>query len=755
MKVLKFLSTAVLCSSLLMTSMAYAQIAPVGKGGLRTELNGSDRPTPKATYRTPEMAKRAVPTNQWYSSIMFLQWSEVIHAVPLTFKASAQGLEVGLPSKTIVPTERKDVEVHYPHFADLVLKPTAFAPQSALLAGYGDWSVDMDLAAGADALRATMLHGSPWVYAQVNRGGIALQLGKDGSARPWAEHPNVLRVRIGAKHFAAFAPKGTAWQQGSEGWGLNDFGAQPKQVAVASLPDDQLQTLQTYEGSAYLRIIDTRADYQIDRKAGLLKTTYNVTAQALPGHQATPMQGLYPHHYHQNPILTQPVVASLGSIRGPIKVIQSAQFQTQYRLNGFVPYWPGLPAGAAKDELRSFIKKDARRAQPMMLEIGKGPYWQGKGLQRIANVMSVAEHEDMKDVRDDLLAKIKERAEGWLSGKSSFNYFHHDKAFGTITSYPEEYDAVKDMNDHHFHYGYWIRAAAEIGLRDPNWIKPEQWGGMIDLLVKDIATAERGRADFPYIRNFDPYEGHAWASGVGTSPDGNNQESSSEAINAWTALMLWGTLTNNPALVDLGTYLYTTEIQAINHYWFDIHGITLPKEYMNVEVSMLFGGKLAHNTWWIDEPRQIHGINLLPFTTASTYLATSPAFVKRNLEALDIEIKIYEGRGKRAKPEDIWQDLFAKYLALVDAPGGIKRWDRYGSYELGDTRTHTFHWLQSLLRLGPPDLNVTADTPFYAVFKTSSGKKTYLVYNPGTAPIAVSFSDGKIVAAAPAGLSGH
>lgn len=170
---------------------------------------------------------------------------------------------------------------------------------------------------------------------------------------------------------------------------------------------------------------------------------------------------------------------------------------------------------------------------------------------------------------------------------------------------------------------------------------------------------------------------------------------------------------------------------------------------------MVFGGKLAHNTWWIDEPRQIHGINLLPFTTASTYLATSPAFVKRNLEALDKEIKIYEGRGKRAKPEDIWQDLFAKYLALVDAPGGIKRWDRYGSYELGDTRTHTYHWLHSMATLGPPDLTVTANTPFYAVFKPPSGKKTYMVYNPGTQGIAVKFSDGKTVTVAQQGLTVH
>ena len=59
-------------------------------------------------------------------------------------------------------------------------------------------------------------------------------------------------------------------------------------------------------------------------------------------------------------------------------------------------------------------------------------------------------------------------------------------------------------------------------------------------------------------------------------------------------------------------------------------------------MSMLFGGKYAHNTWWTDEPRQIHGINLLPITTASMYLGRDPAFILRNLEAMDKESEIFK-----------------------------------------------------------------------------------------------------------------
>jgi endoglucanase Acf2 len=234
---------------------------------------------------------------------------------------------------------------------------------------------------------------------------------------------------------------------------------------------------------------------------------------------------------------------------------------------------------------------------------------------------------------------------------------------------------------------------------------------------------------------------------------GNNQESSSEAVNAWAGVIMWGEIKGDKALRDLGLYLYTTEIGAINHYWFDIHGKVFAPEYKNVEVSQVFGGSYAHNTWWIDDPRQIKGINLLPLTTVSTYLGKSSEFVKRNVESLKPEIANWEARGKSIRPPDIWQDIFAQYLGLADPVAGLAKWDRWGSFELGDTRTHALHWLLSLNEMGTPDFSVTADTTLYSVFKRADGRKTYLAYNAGNSPISVKFSDGKSLSVAPGTLA--
>jgi hypothetical protein len=160
---------------------------------------------------------------------------------------------------------------------------------------------------------------------------------------------------------------------------------------------------------------------------------------------------------------------------------------------------------------------------------------------------------------------------------------------------------------------------------------------------------------------------------------------------------------------------------------------------------MVFGGKYAHNTWWIDEPRQIHGINLLPITTASNYLAADPEFVNRNLAALGPEMKVYADRGKHAQPDDIWQDIFAQYQAYVNPQDALSHWDRWGSFELGDTRSHALHLMAWLQEHGTPDLSVTADTTLFSVFKLPNGEKTHLAYNATNAPVTVHFTDGMVL----------
>jgi endoglucanase Acf2 len=731
---------------------ALAQPVTIGAATVFSTPRGGDRVVPKASLRTEAMLAQPAPTAQWYSTLLFNPKPEAIFVQPLTVKPTLTGLELSLPTKEVVPTERRDTEIRYQHKDPLVFSPAAFKLGQSKLAKTGDWSIDISMANGSDDMRATVAHGVPFVYLSVTRGDLLVQLPGETTGTIHPADGRVLQVQGKQRHYAVFGPTGVKWEQTAQAQWTAHLPAGKGYVSAAVLPDSTAPTLALFAKHAYSFIQDTRVDWAFDAKASKVTTTFSAQTKSMEGVDAGALLGLYPHHWFNNASVEGRLGSAFDTVRGKIKLLPGSAFTTTTTYNGFVPYWPAITDSARKVELTDLTKVDQRNARRMMLEEGKGPYWQGKGLQRILKLMDVVEQQGDLDGRNKLLELVKKRAESWFTGEGG-GYFHYDKGQGTIASYPEEFFTVEQLNDHHFTYGYWIRAAADIALRDPAWAAKEQWGGIVDLLIADIATPQRSGAAFPFLRNFDPYESHSWASGIGMGAMGNNQESSSEAINAWASLILWGEIKGDTALRDLGLYLYSAEIDAINHYWFDIHGLVFAPEYKNSEVSMLFGGMYAHNTWWIDDPRQIKGINLLPITTTSTYLGKDPAFVRKNLASLGPETAIFNARGKFSKPIDIWQDVFAKYEALADPDKALASWNRWGSFELGDTRSHTLHWMQSLKEMGTPDLTVTADTTLYAVFKRADGQRTYLAYNAGKKPLSVRFSNGVILAAAPATLA--
>lgn len=73
-------------------------------------------------------------------------------------------------------------------------------------------------------------------------------------------------------------------------------------------------------------------------------------------------------------------------------------------------------------------------------------------------------------------------------------------------------------NDHHFHYGYHILAAATIAHLDPSWLKDNK--DYVNTLVRDVANPSSKDKYFPIWRNFDWYHGHSWAHGLYAAADG-------------------------------------------------------------------------------------------------------------------------------------------------------------------------------------------------------------------------------------------
>lgn len=102
-------------------------------------------------------------------------------------------------------------------------------------------------------------------------------------------------------------------------------------------------------------------------------------------------------------------------------------------------------------------------------------------------------------------------------------------------------------NDHHFHYGYHILAAAFIAHMDRAWGLQNR--DYVNTLARDYANPDPRDPYFPPFRNFDWYQGHSWAQGLFASLDGKNQESSSEDVMSVYATKMWGTVIGDTQMV--------------------------------------------------------------------------------------------------------------------------------------------------------------------------------------------------------------
>ena len=317
--------------------------------------------------------------------------------------------------------------------------------------------------------------------------------------------------------------------------------------------------------------------------------------------------------------------------------------------------------------------------------------------------------------------------------------FWYNPSWGTLIGYPASYGSDTDLNDHHFHYGYYVVGAATVAQFDPAWAAESAYGGMVNTVIKDAANWDRTDTRFPFLRDFDIYAGHDWAAGHGAFAAGNNQESSSEGMNFASGLIQWGQATGNKAVRDLGIYLYTTQASAIENYWFDTDDEAFPAAFGHSTVGMVWGDGGSYSTWFSAEPEMIQGINLLPSTAGHLYLGYNPSYISRNIAELE---------RNNGGPATVWQDIIWEFQALADAPTALAQFrSQAGSYavEEGESRAHTFYWLKNLSGLGTVDRSVTANTPLHAVF-VKNGVRTYQAANMSGSAITVTFSNGVTLA---------
>lgn len=715
-----------------------AKSVAAGAGSYSTELPDGCNPLPERIYKTAGV-KGPTVTGQWWSSLLWQEFSANMFAHPLAMVCTPQGLAISYPGAAIVGAEPAIMGGGVSKEGDFRIGLSAGTLfKAAECDGYSDWFVTAAFAAGDATLKTSFGHGSPFVYGTYTGGDPVLSF--DQLPQCWAgsDRDAVLGVTVKGNHYGLFGPTGSTWT-GLGGSVLTNQGGGKNYFSVALLPDNKPATLALFQRYAHNHVVGTQMDYET--VAGKVKATYQFKTTALEGNETGTIFSLYPHQWKYTS--TQLTDMAYKSVRGVMKVAQGTGFATEVPVQGVLPMFP---AEGIKDKSRmlGYLNAEAKKSPAAFADT----YWDGKLLGRLATLSGIAEMAGAPDLQTVFIDELKRRLEDWFTASADEKepLFYYDSTWGSMIGSKASYGSDMPLNDHHFHYGYFIRAAGEVARLDPEWAK--KWEPMVMMLIRDIASPSRTDAMFPYIRCFDKYAGHSWASGDANFADGNNQESSSESLNAWYGMMLWGEATANKMVRDTGLALFNIERTAVEEYWFDVSDTNFPKEFPQVALGMIWGGKGAFATWFSADIDCIHGINWLPFTPASIYMGRHPDYVKRNHD------RIVEKRKEGQNYNNGWGDLVIMFNALSDPAMASAYMARNPdcSLEGGNTHAFMYHWIETLNTLGINDASVTADHPFTNVFNRN-GVKTYAAYNFGPNPLSVTFSDGTKLSAKPKTLT--
>ncbi|KAF5017743.1 hypothetical protein F66182_10313 [Fusarium sp. NRRL 66182] len=291
-------------------------------------------------------------------------------------------------------------------------------------------------------------------------------------------------------------------------------------------------------------------------------------------------------------------------------------------------------------------------------------YFSGKSLAKFGSIIYVINNMlGDKALAQAGLVKLKQAFARFGTNKQSYPLVYESVWGGLvssasyITKEPGSDFGNTYYNDHHFHYGYHILAAAYIGSMDSNWLAANK--AYVNSLVRDYANPSSSDKYYPMWRSFDWYHGHSWAHGLTPMWDGKDQESSSEDMMSVYALKMWGTVikdTNLVARSNLQLAIMSRSLQ--NYYYYTTSNVNQPSNFIGNKVAgILFENKIHHTTWFSANIEAVQGIHMIPILPVSNYARTG-TFVQQ-------EWSTYFDKGRVDKFNNNWKGIIYGNYATI------------------------------------------------------------------------------------------
>jgi endo-1,3(4)-beta-glucanase len=347
-------------------------------------------------------------------------------------------------------------------------------------------------------------------------------------------------------------------------------------------------------------------------------TVFEVFKWKTSGSGELPMTAL-PHHLK---VLKNPEICSGISFPVPVGTMEGVIGDTwsmEYKVPNIDFVSPNPISAFMMGKIKAALPRDID-AQEASCKTMTGVYEFSQGLAGIARMALVADEAKDKSLAEKAIDFCKNAIEPWLTGdNSALNTLVYDQTWGgVVTSKGIQHENADFYNvlynDHHFQYGYLIYTSAVIGKYDPEWLNTNK--DAVLNLVRDIAEPSGQDPYFTCLRHKDTFRGNSWANGLFSVANNRNQESSSEAVNAWYAIVLLGSVLEDSEMEDIGKILLVKEILTAREYWqIPYSNINFPKKLVEFGVATNnWSTKIDLGTWFGSELEYCFGIESLPFT---------------------------------------------------------------------------------------------------------------------------------------------
>ncbi|MEP6562717.1 MAG: hypothetical protein ABJD68_16780, partial [Nakamurella sp.] len=329
-------------------SSAGGALIEVGAGSYTTDPVGplptgcGDLSTNPRQFLTGNAPAGAIPTNDWWSSLIFkklnCQYSEALQAHPAAYLPNAGGLGFSYTTtpQLVVPGPGLQ-EYHYTYSQDFTAGVSGLSAPLVKVDGWSDWTVTPSWNDGTRSMTATIGHGLPMTYFKVAGGGA--QLTTNAIPRVWQNTGATVGFTVNGHDYVAYAPTGAGWNVA--GPALTSALSGKDYYTVAVLPtttgssDTERRALAAQFGTyAFATVTGSTLRYRYDPASSTVTATYGFTTKPSEGTETRTVTALYQHQWKALTGAT-PIAQQYVSPRGAMKVLVGvSQFSTSMIFHG-------------------------------------------------------------------------------------------------------------------------------------------------------------------------------------------------------------------------------------------------------------------------------------------------------------------------------------------------------------------------------------------------------------------------------------